>query len=548
MAEAEQSGHEIRGPDTRPFLPPSQIERPNANPDASSTIDIRRRPRPKFASYITGQRPKLNQGISSDRRQDYSTAASFDPWQSYPPSQGFSSPAAPPETSHLLESILMHVLAHPFEPLPAHFTSAFPYIAEAFQKLRDELADCKTALREESTARQAEEDAWMSERQDFEQQIERLQNLVNLRPKIENELKKGSQGLMDLNKTVGFQYPSQSPTPSGTSVLASRTTNLRSARSEVDLRGTGLTSSSNWSDIVTRTPNAQDAKNLQTIASIISKRQGIPTADVWNDVTYLYYDRFKAKSQEMGRLDVESLTSENKPALGRYRVDDTDDHPIRIDIAQPGRHPSLTKLPDVRGHRRDFSFNLGDDSMIEDANLTLPLEPSSTGHLRGGDAPTRRDDLLHSGNSPRSSVRSSTTPESERRSWDCWKRSRIPSPVQDCSFLARPRRESSVSTMLTETNTHREDSRPPLPTVPRVALTLVEYLQDDKNPAVRTKPIQVPDFSDTRVPHGGKSAPKRLLQMKSAESLKKMGDTRLTTSNLARKMKNIGSSSRSPTR
>ncbi|KAF2233748.1 hypothetical protein EV356DRAFT_195675 [Viridothelium virens] len=218
MAEPEQSGHDIRDPAINPAVPPSQIERLNANPDASSSIDIRRRPRPKFASYITGQRSKSNQGTSSDRRQDYSTATSFDPWQSYPPSHDFSSPAAPPETDRLLESILKHVLAYPFEPLPPRFTSALSYIAEAFQKLRDDLADVKNVLREESAGRQADEHAWMAERQEFKHQIERLQNLVDLRPRVENELKKNSQGFMDPNKTEGSQYPTQSPMPSGNSL------------------------------------------------------------------------------------------------------------------------------------------------------------------------------------------------------------------------------------------------------------------------------------------------------------------------------------------
>ena len=317
---------------------------------------------------------------------------------------------------------------------------------------------------------------------------------------------------------------------------------LRSSRSELALNEDFLLSdphNSNRMDTLT----AQDAMNLQAIACIIARRHSMSMADVWDGVTHLYFDRFKESDQGAQTPVAQNLNMENK--TGKYSSLDNNDHLTKTDIVSAGDRPPLATILNIPGRRRNFSFKTGDDSALLTTSSNLPLKPSQTGSPRQNVAKLA-EGLLHSGISPQSSILRSTTPEFDKRTGDCWRRSRIPSPAQDCSFLARPRRESSASSMLTTVNTSLENQSPINGDVPKVSVTPVNHLEDDTDDCFDMKPGQIQELMSPRVPLSERNAPKRLLQTKSAESLKKVGEARFTTSTLARKMKNIGNGSKSP--
>ena len=548
MADSQHLRHDTHARSTISTFPPSHPEAAKRPSEATSSIDHRRRPRPKLTSYITGQLAKSNPATSNNASQQQPRAFDYDS----------SSPAISPKAEPLLESIHKHVLVNPLQPLPVHFNAAFSYITEAFQKLNDDLAQSKHALGEENEIRQAAEKSWATEKECLEKEIERLKDLVDPGRVTPRDLKKGLQEFAELNK---LRYPLQSvtqsgelsdrllrggklrthsPTPESPSPFVSKPHELRS-----DLKSREISDSKEYdeNDTTTISPTAQDTKNLQTIASLVAKRQGIPIADVWNDVAYLYFDHFKPNGPDADFTTVEASANQMGSSKGMC-VGYDQIMPFQTKSIYIDRGPPLTTISNIHGHRRNFSFNIGDDSADQSTSLTLPPEPLSA-EKRQGEAPRPRDDLLNCGTSPQNSIRSSTTPESDKRSWEWWRRSRIPSPAQDSSFLARPRRESSASSMLTTIHTPRENPKAPSD-VPRVALTPVYHSDDGKDYGFDVKPRQIQGSEKVMTPSIEKSAPRKLLQMKSADSLRKMGEARLTTSNFARRMKNIGSGARSP--
>ena len=214
MAEFPQLRPDVLSSSSKPNPIPSQIE-PVDYPDAVAMSDPRRRPRPKLASYITGQRTKANPTAFQNKRADSSSPYPLAPWQSTSFSQDLPCSAAPPEIDRLLESILKHVLANPFQPLPVNFNSALSYIIEAFQNLRGELTRLKDALSEENALRQAAEESWAMEREALEREIKRLDRQATSGQDAMRTSNKKLKALVDLNRVDELRYPTRSGARSG---------------------------------------------------------------------------------------------------------------------------------------------------------------------------------------------------------------------------------------------------------------------------------------------------------------------------------------------
>ena len=309
---------------------------------------------------------------------------------------------------------------------------------------------------------------------------------------------------------------------------------LHGSRSAFELRGDVLSKAGSEGQHVLTCVGKQDTKDLQTIASLVARRQGIPIADVWNDVVFLYFERFKESGQS---------TSNTSSGRNFFQNDGDAGNPIKCNITSGDRRPPLTTTSSIHEHFRDFSFNFGDDRAASDRSLTLHTKSSSP-QSPPRNSPGPKDELLQAVYSPQKSTENSTTPESEKRARDYLKRSRIPSPIQDISFLARPRRESSTSSMLTSVNVGRDRLQTMYSDVPKLALTPAGYTKDHEP----DEQIQQQMYVKPSSPSHEKPWRRNLIQSKSTESLKRGGEGRLTTSTFARRMKNIGSSSKSPSK
>lgn len=336
MAESQHRRHDLHGHNAKSSCPPSHSDAAKQPPNAPLSVESRRHGRPKLSSYITGQRAKPSAATTANEEQ----SCAFGP--------DLSTPAVLPETDRLLDSIHQHVLANPIQPLPPCFNSAFSYLIEDFRRLKDDLTQAKKDIVEERTDRQAAEKIWATEREGFEKEIERLKNSVDPAQDVASSSRRESQELMDLN---GLQCPSRKMnqpgehfrnllykvglTASSPTLDVSPPTLSRSSESH-DLRS-GFKShrtsppqecDENFGTLVS--PSTQDTKNLQTIASLVAKRQGMPIADVWNDVAYLYFDHFKANGREAGDGAGDGQVATTESTKGMFRSYDGRDAPEEL--------------------------------------------------------------------------------------------------------------------------------------------------------------------------------------------------------------------------
>ncbi|KAI9666230.1 MAG: hypothetical protein M1821_004165 [Bathelium mastoideum] len=563
MSEFQAFRGEAPSHSNKVTIPYDQTEAPDRSSNAGFSTDFRRRTRAGFTSYITGQRSKPGPVASNNRKSIASSAfSSYPSWHSFAFDQDFPPPAAPPETKQLLESIARHVLTNPLQPLPVHFNSAFSYIAEAFQKLEDDLAQVGDSLNEEVADRQSSGEARHARREVLERDIGWLDD--SLHPKREFASRSKTTSKKHENNEVTDELQATLPGMTQTATPLTRVLDhrayvitksrvidtfapfeftsptLHGSRSAFELRGNTFQSGSHNSPNLAAPTTENDTRNVQTIASIVARRQAIPIADVWNEAAYLYFDRFKAGTKDNKVTQLETLRK-NKPSEDLTKACENRNSTMGLGADSENHRSPPTITPSNHRLTRDFSFNIGDDNATQGRSLTLPTE-SFSNQLPRESFSSSRDDLLHSTYSPQKSRERSTTPESDRRAWDWWNKSRIPSPVQESSYLARPRRESSASSMLTAINVGREHQKRTSSDVPRLAFTPVDYVKDDQDCGLDGGLAHKRESASVRMLVSEKGAHKKLVHMKSADSLRKTGEGRLTTSTLARKMKYIGSS------
>ncbi|KAI9694219.1 MAG: hypothetical protein M1820_009118 [Bogoriella megaspora] len=439
--------------------------------------------RPKIAAYITNYRPKSSLSLPSTRKSDAPAGNPFDiqqPW-AFPSSE----PATPLEADaeQISVSILNYLATNPSKPLPTHLNNPLLCVIEAFRHLSEKNSVVEATLRKERKARQATmknfeaaERDWRSYTEQLKSRIfyleadlettlalhgqpsenvtEKPHELTNAcsrtidQPQME-DVKRKKKDLQPVHDQPLLMDNFGHASELGMSLLSRHLAALDPSDDLLSCRPMPLASGSYLSNLTTELE--QNAHSSPT-ASILSA--AFLPEDTYSDCSSsgdLLPDEFQdTVSQQSTPVSIqEDFEAYGKGENGQAHTETTS-------LILRDRAPSAPMSTSNGRRGRNCSFELGDDGLIVGRGTRMRSIYASDPICRPSIESPRRGRLYQSKSSGTLMPKTTST-EPDMHSIDNRQKSRIPSPVPEYLSLAQPRREDSMSSMLTAIHIAQED-------------------------------------------------------------------------------------------